>query len=208
QEIFTLLLIGVLIASVISFVVMGLRQLCRTNSLTRKAHEMDLKFSPSDHFDVPRRYGDFFLVSGGHGPRASNVTYGHILGAPVRAFDFRCEIGHATRRMTRHYAVVALKLRSAIGNLVMQHVDDVQGRGLPEGMGTRTIESWSCRGDLKLAPFLAEACEALTDQIISVEVRQDVIMLSVPIEKRRQDYTPLLACAEPILKSIENCYAQ
>ena len=203
QDIFTLLLIGVLIASVVSFVVMGLRQLRRTNSLARKAHEMDLHFSPSDLFDVPRRYGSFALMSSGHGPRAYNVTHGHVRGVPVRAFDFRYEVGHATRRTTRHYAVIVVQTRMALGKLVMWHVDDAQAAPLSSGIRARRVGKWMCCGDLELARALGEANGPLADQATSAEVRNDVIMFCIPIEKRRQDYAASLKHVDRVLGRIE-----
>ena len=203
QDTFTLLLIGVLIASVVSFVVMGLRQLRRTNSLARKAHEMDLHFSPSDLFDMPRRYGGFALISSGHGPRAYNVTHGHVRGVPVRAFDFRYEVGHATRRTTRHYAVIVVQTRMELGKLVMWHVDDAQAAPLSSGDAARRVGKWMCRGDLELACKLAEANGPLSDHAASAEVRNGTIMFCIPIEKRRQDYTASLKHVDSVLGLIE-----
>ncbi|MDP6546086.1 MAG: hypothetical protein QGH60_19060 [Phycisphaerae bacterium] len=205
QETFTLLLIGVLIliASVVSFVVMGIRQLCRTNLLAREAHEMDLHFSPSDLFEVPRRYGSFALISRGHGPRAYNVTHGHVRGVPVRAFDFRYEVGHATRRTTRHYAVIVVQTRIALGKLVMWHVDDARAAPLSSGTAVRRVDKWMCSGDLGLARALAEAKGPLDDRGASVEVRNETIMFCIPIEKRRQDYTVSLKHVDRVLGRIE-----
>jgi hypothetical protein len=207
-DIFTLLLIGMLIASVISFVVMGLRQLFRTNSLARKAHEMDLHFSPSDLFDVPRRYGGFALISNGHGPRACNITHGHICSAPVRAFDFRYEVGHATRRTTRHYAVIVIQARMVLGELTMWNAEDPQAAPLSGRMGSRRIGKWVCCGDMELASVLAEACGPLADEGVSAEVRNDTVMFCLPVENRRQDYTASLDCVESVLGRIEEYCAR
>ena len=208
QDTFTLLLIGVLIASVVSFVVMGLRQLRRTNSLARKAHEMDMHFSPSDLFDVPRRYGGFALISSGHGPRAYNVTHGRVRGVPVRAFDFRYEVGHATRRTTRHYAVIVVQTHMVLGELVMWHIDDAQAAPLSSSIAARRVGKWMCCGDMELAYTLAEASGPLGDQFASAEVRNDTIMFCIPIVKRRQDYTESLGRVDRVLMRIEEHYAQ
>jgi len=202
KEIFTLLLIGVLIASVISFLVMGLRQMSRTSFLARKAHEMELHFAPGDPFDVPRRYGGFSLISNGHGPRAFNVTHGRISSAPIRAFDFRYEIGHATRRSTRHYAVVMVHLHRPLGDLLMWHVDDSLATPLSPSRNAVRIGAWICRGDIELAGLLSEACGPLEDRIVSLEVRKDTVMLCVPIVKRKQDYTASIRCVDRVLAGI------
>ncbi len=203
QETFTLLLIGVLMASVVSFVVMGFRQWCRMNSLARKAHEASLHFSASDLFDIPRRYGGFALISNGHGPRACNLTHGHIRSSMVRAFDFRYEIGHATRRMTRHYAVIAVQTAMSLGKLIMWHVDDIQAAPLSNNLGARRVGKWICRGDLELARVLSDAAAGLVDRPVSIEVRNGTLMFSLPVERRKQDYTAWLGCVDRVLQQIE-----
>lgn len=208
QDIFTLLLIGVLMASVVSFVVMGWRQWRRTGFLARKAHEMKLHFSAVDLFDVPRKYGDFTLVSNGHGQRACNVTHGYICSCPVRAFDLRYEVGHATRRMTRHYAVIAVQTRKNLGDLVMWHVDDAQSPPLAISFTVETVGKWICRGDIGLARAVVGVSEPLSDRCASVEVRGDTMMFCLPVVRRRQDYTAQLACIEQVLGRIEDYCVQ
>ena len=203
QDTFTFLLIVALGASVVSFVVMGLRQWTRTRRLARKAHEMNLHFSPSDMFDAPQRYGDFSLISSGHGPSACNVTHGHLRRVPVRAFDFRYEAGHATRRITRHYGVIAVQTPLALGKLVMWHVDDLHAASLPINLVAKPVGKWVCSGDMGLADVLAEAIDPLSDQYVSVEVRDGALMLCIPIFKKRQDYTSSLGHIDRILEAIE-----
>jgi len=208
QDIFTLLLNGVLVISVVSFVVMGFRQWRRTNSLARKAHEMQLHFSASDLFDVPRRYGGFAMISNGHGPRACNVTHGHIQKSLVRAFDFRYEVGHATRRETRHYAVIAVQTRMRLGKLVMWHIDDAHAAPLSNAPGSRSMGKWICRGDMELARVMVEANALLTDRTVSVEVQDDSILFCLPVEKRRRNYTESLGCVQHALERIEEYSVQ
>ncbi|MCP4379142.1 MAG: hypothetical protein GY794_23595 [bacterium] len=203
QEIFTLLLIGVLVASVVSFIVMGLGQLRRTGALARKACELDMHFSPGDPFDVPRRYGGFALISSGHGPRAYNVTHGHVRGVPVRAFDFRYEVAHATRRITRHYAVVVVQTRIPSEKLVMWNVDDIQAVPLSSAVGSMRIGKWICSGDMDLARTLIEPDGPLVDQAISTEVRNGMIMFCIPIVKRNHGYGELLGNVDRVLERIE-----
>jgi len=206
QDIFTLLLIGVLGASVVSFVFMGVRQLRRTNSLARKAHGMGLHFSPSDLFDVPHRYGDFALISRGHGSRAHNVTHGHFGRLPVRAFDFLYEVGHATRRMTRHYSVIVAKANVALGGVVMWNLDDAPAAPLSAGTSAGRVDKWACCGDLKLARVLARACGPLGDQAVSMEARDDTVMFCIPVAKRSQDYMGLMEHVEGVLRRLTEHY--
>jgi hypothetical protein len=203
QEIFTLLLIGVLVASVVSFVVMGLGQLRRTGSLARRAYELDMHFSASDPFDVPRRYGAFALISSGHGPRAYNVTHGHVRGVPVRAFDFRYEVAHATRRTTRHYAVVVVQTHMPLDKLVMWNVDDVQAVPLSSALGSTRIGKWICSGDLDLARSLVETDAPLVGQATSTEVQNGMVLFCTLIVKRHHGYSELLGNVDRVLERIE-----
>ena len=89
QVAFIALLIGILIAAVVSFAVMAGMRARRTHTTARISNGLQMRFSPEDPFDVPRRYPDFVLIANGHSPQASNVTYGRLEGHRVRAFDFR-----------------------------------------------------------------------------------------------------------------------
>jgi len=208
QDIFTLLLIGVLGVSVVSFVVMGLRQLHRTNSLARKAHEMGLHFSPNDLFDVPRRYGDFALISRGHGPRAYNVTHGRFGRLPVRAFDFRYEVGHATRRMTRHYSVIVAQASVTLGKVVMWNLDDAQAAPLSAGTSAGRVDRWACCGDLQLARVMARACGGFSDsdRAVSIEARDDTVMFCIPVSGRCRDYTDSVEHVEGVIERLVEHY--
>ena len=206
QDIFTLLLIAVLAVSVVSFVVMGLRQLRRTNSLGRKAHEMGLHFSPSDLFDVPRRYGDFALISKGHGPRAYNLTHGRLGRLPLRAFDFRYEVGHATRRLTRHYSVIVARAGVELGRVVMWSLDDAQAAPLSAGTLAGRVANWACCGDLQLARIMARACQELSEQAVSIEARDDTVMFCIPVTAPRRDYIGSIEHVNGVMQRlIEHC---
>jgi hypothetical protein len=121
----------------------------------------------------------------------------------VRAFDFRYEIGHATRRMTRHYAVIAVQTAMSLGKLIMWHVDDIQAAPLSNNLGARRVGKWICRGDLELARVLSDAAAGLVDRPVSIEVRNGTLMFSLPVERRKQDYTAWLGCVDRVLQQIE-----
>ena len=207
QIAFTVLLIGVLAASVISFVVMGLTQLRRTNSLGRKAHEMRMHFSPGDPFDVPRRYGGFALIRSGHGPRAHNVTHGYLGGWPVRAFDFRYEVGHATRRVARHYSVIVVESDLCLPAMVMWHEDDSEAAPLSAQAGWAQVGPWVCGGDLALGRILAGACGPLRDSQVGVETQGGTVMFHMPVRKRGMDYAASLEKVERVLAELKDSLA-
>ena len=188
QNALVMVLVAVLIASTASFVVMGLSQRRRTWRLARRAHEMGMRFSADDPFDVPNRYAAFALIGGGHSPRASNVTYGHVEGSSLRAFDFRCELGHGTRRLSRHYGVIVAEVGRPAPEVLMWHRLDAQFAPLAGRIADGAVGPWRVAGDAGLAAALGRACQTLADQPVSVQAAGNSIMFCVPIRRRRQDY--------------------
>jgi hypothetical protein len=146
---FEYLLIAVLVAAVISFVVMGLAKVRRSRSLARAAHQRGNRFFRDDPFDVPRRYAKFALISSGHSPCAHNVTDGRLGGRSARAFDFRCELGHGTRRITRHYSVLVVGAAECPHRLLMWSDADASpggtGKGTSAGGPTPARTNWPPR---------------------------------------------------------------
>ena len=154
QDLFVILLIGALGVSVVSLVMMGRRQQRRARAMSRCASELGMKFSAEDPFDVPMLYGRFVLMSGGHSPRAENVTYGRMDGRPVRAFDFRYEVGHGTQRSTRHYNAVVVECDMPLPALLMWHENDVVAAPLDVQRDHWRLKRWLCQGDRRLAGAL------------------------------------------------------
>jgi len=204
QAAFTWMLIGVLVASVVSFLVMGLVQFGRTNSLARKAHQMRMKFSSSDPFDVPCRYGQFALIANGHSGRANNVTYGRLEGWPVRAFDFRYEVGHGTRRLTRHYSVVVAETELDLPPVLMWNERDIEGSPMAVRQSSGRLAWWFYVGSDALAATLEEECRPLADQGVSVQICGSTLMLCAPVRKARQNYIQTLEKMGQILRKVRN----
>ncbi len=192
------LLIGVLIASTVSFVVMGLRQLKRTRRLASKANEMDLRFSADDPFDIARRYAEFTLMHSGHSARAYNVAYGRTEGVPLREFDFRSELGHGTRRLTRHYCMVVLETHLRLPGVLMWK--DTQAPALQRCDGRLGL--WNYRGSGAMADVLAGSCGKFADDGVSMEVREGVVLLCAPGRMRGRDYTTRLDDAMEVLRAV------
>ena len=181
QIVFIVVLIGLLAGAVVSFVRMGLRQRRRTNALAREAHEMGLRFSSDDPFDVSRRYSGFALMNTGHSLRASNVTYGHQKGRLLRSFDFRCEVGHGTRRMTRAYRVVVAETERTMPAAMMWNDRDVDAAPLGVRHGHVRIGCWLCRGSGAFGAALARAFGSLAEEGLSMEALGTALMLCSPI---------------------------
>jgi len=176
QTAFTAILIGVLVATVITFAVMRLRQLLRTRSLSRSAQELGMRFSAEDPFDVPRRYADFALMDNGHGPHADNVTYGRLKGRRVRAFDFRYELGHGPRRVTRQYSVIVVETDRSLGRVLMWNDHDAEFAPLSARSSDGRQGCWAYRGSAVLARRIAGALEGTGQTNMSMQSCGSVLM--------------------------------
>lgn len=104
-----LLLTTALLAVTAFFAGLGIAVAMRCRALAQQANRQALRFSPADPFDLPNRYGELTLFQCGHSPQARNVTHGSYHGKIVRTFDFYCELGHGTRRLTRRCVVVTVE---------------------------------------------------------------------------------------------------
>ena len=182
---FIVLLIGVLIAAVISFAIMGLVQVRRTRTLDRQAQEMKMRFSATDPFDVPRRYADFALISSGHSARANNVTYGRLGGRRVRTFDFRYEVGHGTRRMTRRYRVIVVEGDRELPAVLMWSGRDAGSWPLQTTQTIQRVACWSVRGEVELAEKVGDHCSSLVDESASLQTCGSVLMVFTPVRRGR-----------------------
>jgi hypothetical protein len=180
RYVFLVILIGVLLAAVVMFAVLGLARVVRAHRLARGAHERGMRFFPTDGYDVPRRYADFAVISCGHSPRASNMMAGRLDGAMVRCFDYHCELGHGPRRTSRLLRVLAAEVAAEVAApTVMWHESDADLAPL-EARGQRRIGPWACSGDLDLAEAIASQCPTLASKGASIELRAGGVMLCVP----------------------------
>ncbi|MFA6133627.1 MAG: hypothetical protein WC869_06385 [Phycisphaerae bacterium] len=173
-------LTAALAGAVVSFGLAGLRQSRRTVALARAAHEEGMLFSAEDLFDVPVRYGGFILTRCGHSQRANNITYGRMGGLPVRAFDFRYEIGHGTRRVSRHYGVIVVETAAVLPPLTMWNRDDADYAPLAARHCEGQAGSWCYQGDAAMARAAAAACEGLGASAVSLQTRGSALMLCSP----------------------------
>jgi len=180
QIAFIVLLTGAFLAAVACFLHMGLRQVRRTRLLANKAAAMGLRFSAKDPFEIPVRYADLAPVLSGHSARALNVTYGRLNGWPVKAFDFYYELGHGTRRVSRHCVMALAETATPLPFALMWNDDDAEWAPLP----ARRIESrtppWACRGDKALIELIASICRPFAAEKLSIQSCQRVLMLCTP----------------------------
>jgi len=199
QLLFQVLLIGVLAAAVCVFAVMGLLQYYRTRSLGRHANEAGLRFSPADPFRIPCRYADFALIGRGHSVRAENVTYGWLNGWPIRAFDLRYEIGHGTRRITRHYHVFVAETAGALPSVLMWNLHDAEASPLVFRQAGEQKACWDCLGNEKLIDAFVEICRPLADRGLSLQISGLTLMFCMPQRSRRGSYSHYLPEVAKIL---------
>ena len=184
---FIVLLVGVLVASAVSFLVMGLLHHLRTGALARRAHEMAMQFSRDDPFDLPRILSDFALVASGHSPRAENVTYGHLDGRVARAFDFRYEVGHGTGRMTRHYSVITVEARQELDSMLMWHEDDAPAAPISLRLANRRLGRWLYQGSRSSTEAFGQVCANL-DRPLCMETRGKLAMVFIAVRGHGQAY--------------------
>lgn len=181
------LLLLTLFAATLSFVAMAIAKARRTGWISRMAHESGLRFAKDDPFNVPKRYAQFAAVRGGHSARASNVTYGQRNGWPVRAFDFRYEVGHGTSRATRKYAVIIVEMPISAGRLIMWNRLDSSQAPLDAAPDSAPVGCWSCRGDATPAAALMQAMAPLAEQGVSAQICGNLLMLCVPLRRGLDD---------------------
>lgn len=176
-------------AAAVSFVVMGVRQTRHARRLARQADERGLHFDSGDPYDIPERYRRFTLLSCGHSPRATNVTHGRLDSLPLRAFEFRYEIGHGPRRTTCRYSAVIVDLQSDVEDLLMWNQSDAQQAPLEARKVDGQAGLWSYQGRMHPAERLARIADSLAEEGLSLQVRGGELLLSLPAERPRgKDY--------------------
>lgn len=201
--VFMVLLIGVLIATVVSFAVMGLLQIYRTRALSREAHGLGMQFSPDDPFDVPRRYADFALVQSGHSPRADNVTHGRMEGRHVRAFDFRYEVGHGPRRVSRHYKVAVVEAKRELPDVLMWNDQDAESVPFQVRNSDAHLAGWAYCGNGELAAALKDACGDLADEGTSLQTCGSTLMVFARAGRHGGGYAKRLGEAIRAIQAID-----
>ncbi len=199
QATFTVLLLTVLGAAVMYFVAMALVQLHRTRALAAEASRRQMHFDADDPFDIPRRYSDFALMSSGHSPQATNVTYGHIDARLVRGFDFRYEVAHGTRRMTRHYGVIVAELKAPLGSLIMWNDQDIETAPLALQQADGRAGRWIYKGETELPQVAADCFASLAGEGLGLEIRGSTLMAFMPARRRHGDYARQLT---DVLRSV------
>lgn len=183
------LLLGVLLAAVVSFAVVAVLRQRRTRSLSEEAYRLGLRFSRSDPFNAPLRFRAMALMRAGHSGRAHNVTYGHYRGLPMRTFDFRYEVGHGPRRLTRRFAVVVLESADPLPDALLwnhQHGEaapfDVR---LPDGQ----VGPWTYLGNADACHRLAAALAPLAERPAGLQAAENVLMVFEAIDHHAKDYS-------------------
>jgi len=204
QYAFVAVLLGVLVAAVGTFVVVGLAKVRRTRRLAGAAHRQGRRFFRDDPYDVPRRYGDFALISSGHSPRANNVTDGRLGGLAVRTFDFRCELGHGTRRTTRHYNIMTADVQGPAEGVLMWPDSDADIAPLAARDNDGRVAGWSFSGSRRLAGALAGAWAGGPGEEPCMEVRGSVLMVAAPAGRSAGRYLVSFEDVEPLLAAIRS----
>ncbi len=207
QAAVTFFLVAVLAATVVSIAAMALRQHRRSGRLEQEACERNLHFSAPDPFDIPRRYARFEAIRTGHSPRADNVAHGRVGGWPVRAFDFRYELGHGPRRQTRHCSVLVLETDRPLPECLLWNDGDAEHAPLTLRLPDGRVPPWTHRGSAVFAERLARLLSPLADSAVSAQVLRGTLLLSRPERRGRGGYLELLAAAEGLAGDLQGASA-
>jgi hypothetical protein len=179
---FKAVLMCILGASVVSFVVMGIIQHRRVASMGAAAHRMNLLFSTQDPFDLVFRYDKLVLFQAGHSPHVSNVAHGRIDSLPVRAFDFRYEVGHGSSRTTRAYSVVMIETARPAQEFLLWNCGDMEYAPLACS-GCVKVDGWLMCGDMDSARKSAGICGELARDALSVQCLAGAVVVFAPMAK-------------------------
>lgn len=177
QFAFLVILIGTLGVGILVLASMGLRQWRRKRALARVAHEMGMKFSAKDPFDMVRRYPSFVLASAGHSPHAENVIYGRYKGWNLRAFDFRFEAGHGPRRLVRRYGVIVSETPLEAAPTLMWHRLDADHVPLAARNPLGQLGQWLVVSGRDFAATLGRAFAELAAEPVNLQADERSVML-------------------------------
>lgn len=178
------LLVLALLAAAVTFIVMGLLLWRRSRRLAAFSHAHGLHFSPGDPHELPVTCGQFALLGCGHSPRASNVAFGQLDSFHVRAFDFRYEVGHGTRRMGRHYSVVLIDTSLLLPGVLMWNTDDADNAPLPVRQVDGQTGGWVYTGNAVLAELLKDAAGDLRQRGLSLQAHGCELLLALPMGRK------------------------
>ena len=190
QVAFMAILTVALLATVVSFLVMAIRQLRWSRRLERQCLHRGLHFDRDDPFAIPSGGAKLALMSSGHSPRARNVAHGCLNADELRAFEFSYEVAHGPRRMTCWHSVVTLNVEADAGDVLMWHDSDADFAPMDVRQIDGHVGTWSFVGDAETAGRLAEADADLRAMDLSVQYCDGVLAVSgLWRDGRRRDYT-------------------
>jgi hypothetical protein len=186
---------------------MGLSRVRRTRRLAAWAGEHDLHFDVQDPYDIPTRYTDFALISCGHSPWTCNVSHGRGTRGQLRAFDYRYEVGHGPRRMTRRYAVVLLETDLDLPEVLLWHDGDSANAPLQIRPFAGRVGHWSFQGDSEMADRICRLADSLGEGGTSFQIRRGGIMILRPLARRKGDYPRWMSQARTLADALAREYA-
>lgn len=200
---FLIILLGALLAGLGALGWLARSQRRRRLGLSRSAHEVGMRFSATDIFQLSRRYACFVLAQAGHSPVAENVLYGRFDRWQMRLFDYRFEAGHGPRRMVRRYSVIVAETDLHAPRTILWDSRDEQPPPLvvqqPQGQMGRW---WVVQGREYAAP-LAAAFDEMAAEPLHIQAQDGMIIAcsarrwqSGEIPQRLQEMSKALARLE------------
>lgn len=202
QFAFPLILIVALGAGMVVLAWMGCSRRRRLTALARTAHEMGMRFSPDDPFDLTRHYSGLILASAGHSGRAENVIFGRYDGWALRAFDYYFEVGHGTRRLSRRYGIIAADTDLDLPDVLMWSGDDSEHIPLAVSSPLGRSGRWLIITGMAFAPTLAEAFSNYPDRPIDLQIDNGSVMICSPVRWKPAELASQLARAVECLRRL------
>lgn len=203
---FSLILVGVLIATVITVVIMGSIQVRRIRLLRKEASRLGMEFSVEDSFQTVFRGRDFDLIRNGHSPHADNVTFGRLEHKYlIRAFDFRYEIGHGTGRITRRYGVLVSEIDRNLPDLLMWH--EAYQEDAPWELQTQgsKLDCWQVGGEVDFSRWMVQiGGNYLKENRLSMQTRGRMVMCFSPLDDYRKCYSEQIIWLSQFLDGISH----
>ncbi len=187
----TLLSIGLIVmAGVLLW--LGGKQHARRRRLAERARQRGLEFAAGDSQRLVLSYEDMALLCAGHSRRVENVISGRLDSWTIRAFDFRFDVGHGLRRMRRLYHVVLVDLGQLLDPVLMWHVDDLRRAPFLVRQCDQRMGGWLYSGSEMLARRLGHACAGLERCHVSMQIREQWLVLSCPASRDGEVCSQLL----------------
>jgi hypothetical protein len=206
QTILLAILIGALVGGSGVLAWLGLAGRLRQRRMGRLWHELGLKFSAGDPFDVSNRYCQSVLCGAGHSPKAENVAHGRYAGWQLRAFDYRFEVGHGPGRQTRRYTVIVADWDADLPDVLLWNAADAENAPLAARLPCGELGPFLVAHGADFAPALARAFAALEGEPVSIQATRRFLMVWSPATWNPARFRQVVKKVGDALTVLQGCW--